>query len=111
MRNTAINRILKPSLSFIGESDGGLTPVADREVSKEFRHVASSEYLMNSCKMSSTLFMAEIRRKNTTFDTFSPQEFASTTRGARSCHVTINSFLFRAFRVEFLKVLFMFGIL
>lgn len=80
MRNTAINGVLKPSLSFIRDGNGGLAAVADREMREQLRSITSTKNLMDSCKMRSTLFMAEIRGKNTALNTFPSQEFAGTTR-------------------------------
>lgn len=87
MRDTSINGVLKPGLSFIRDCNGGLAAFAHREVSKEFGDITSTKNLVNGCKMGSSLFMAEVRSKNTAPHTFPPQEFASTTRRARACHL------------------------
>lgn len=91
MWNTAINGILNPSLSFIGERDSGLAPVTHRNLSEELRHVASSKHLMNSSEVARTVFVGEIRCENTAFYTFSSQEFAGTTRWTGSRHRSIPS--------------------
>lgn len=81
MRNAAIDGILEPGLSFVGDGDSSLASIADREVCQELGNIAGTKDLVNSCKMSSTLFMAEIWGKNTAPHTFSPEEFAGTTGG------------------------------
>jgi len=87
MSNTAINWILKSSLSFIRDGDSSFTTVTHRKVSKELWNITCSKNLMNGCKMSGTLFMAKVRSKNTTSHTLSSQEFAGSTR--RTSHVGI----------------------
>lgn len=87
MGDTAIDGILKPSLSFIRDGNSGFATITHRKVSEELRHIASSKNLVYSWEMRSSLFMAEIRSKNTPPHTFPPQEFAGTTGGTSSSHI------------------------
>nr|GMD61001.1 hypothetical protein BHE74_00017168 [Ipomoea batatas] len=87
VRNAAINGILKPGLSFIGDGNGGLGAVPNGEMREKLRSITGTKNLMDGCKMGSSLFMAEIGGKNTALNAFSSQEFAGTTRGA-TCRPT-----------------------
>lgn len=47
MGNTAIDRILKPSLGLVGDGDGGFGAVTDWKVGKELGDIACTKDLMN----------------------------------------------------------------
>ena len=86
VRNAAIDGILKASLSFIRDGNSSLTALSNREASKKLRHIAGSKHLMNGGKVRGSLFVAEVRSKNTPSDTFSSQELAGSTWRTRACH-------------------------
>lgn len=50
MRDTAINRVMKTSLSFVGDGDNSFTSIMDWNIKQELRDVACSKHLVNSCK-------------------------------------------------------------
>lgn len=50
MRDTAIHRVMKTSLSFVGDGDNSFTSIMDWDLKQELRDVAGSKHLMNSCE-------------------------------------------------------------
>lgn len=84
--DTAIDGILKPSLGLIRNGDSSLTALSEWKTSEKLRDIAGPKDLVNGSKMGGTLFMAEIRCKNTPSDTFPSQEFAGSTWRTRTCH-------------------------
>nr|GME00177.1 hypothetical protein Iba_chr15fCG2870 [Ipomoea batatas] len=53
-RNAAINGILKPGLSFIGDGNGGLSAVADGETREQPRSITGTKNLMDGCEIGSS---------------------------------------------------------
>lgn len=80
MRNTSVNGVFEPSLSFIGYGDRGSRAITHRKMSKQLRHIACPEDLVNGRKVRSALLVAEVRRENAASHAFSSQKFASSTR-------------------------------
>jgi len=50
MRDTSINRVMKTSLSFVGDGDDSFTSIMDWNIKQELRNVACSKHLVNSCE-------------------------------------------------------------
>jgi len=78
--NTTINRVTEPGLGFISNGDNSLTPVMDREMQEEFRHIAGSEHLMYGREPGHPLLGAKIRGKYAVRCAFSPEKFACSAR-------------------------------
>lgn len=76
MRNAAIDRVLNPGLSFVGDGHSSLTTVRQGEIGEEFGDIASTKHLVNCSKMGCTLLMAEVRCKHTPSNALPPQELA-----------------------------------
>lgn len=83
MRDTAIDRILQPSLSFVRDRDRGLAAVGDREVSEKLGSVACPEDLVDGREVRGAEFVAEVRGKDAAIDTLSSKKLASSTRRRR----------------------------
>nr|GMD98488.1 hypothetical protein BHE74_00017168 [Ipomoea batatas] len=54
VRNAAINGILKPGLSFIGDGNGGVGAVFDGEMREQLRSITGTKNLMDGFKMGSS---------------------------------------------------------
>lgn len=87
MRDATIDRILQPSLGFVRDGDCSLRSISQREVQQELREIARPEDLVDCCKVRRALFMAEVRGEDAAPDTLPPQEFASSTGRAKTCHL------------------------
>lgn len=89
MRDTTIYRIMKTSLSFVGDGDNSFTSIMDWNVKQELRDVACSKHLVNSCKSCCSLLRWEVRCEYTIWCTLPPQELACTTWWTCSCSRTV----------------------
>jgi len=69
MRNAAIDGVLTASLSFIIDCSSGFTSILHGKMREQFRSIAGSKHLVNCCKMGSSLFMAKVWGKHTSFYT------------------------------------------
>ena len=76
---TSVNGILKPTLSFILEYNGNPIMITYRKLGQELGSITDTKNLVDSCKMSKSFFMAEVRGKDTPLGTFSSPDFANTT--------------------------------
>lgn len=90
MRDTAINRVMKTSLSFIGDGYNSFTSIMDWNIKQELRNVTCSKHLVNSCESCCSLLRWKIRCKYTIGCALPPQELACTARWtcSRRCTVT-----------------------
>ncbi|KAJ0797690.1 hypothetical protein HanPI659440_Chr04g0176701 [Helianthus annuus] len=85
MSNTAIDRVSKPSLSFITYSYHCINPLVHRYIQKEFGHITCSKHLVHRSEMASTLFGIEIWGEYAVSHTLSSQELACSTWSTTSC--------------------------
>lgn len=86
MGDAAINGVLEPGLSLVGDRDGGLKAVGQRQVHEQLPDIASPKDLVDGGEVGSTLLVAEVGCEDATGHALPPEKLAGTAGRPKTGH-------------------------
>ena len=85
--DAAVDGVAQPRLRLVGDGDGGLGAVGERQVGEELGHVAGAEHLVDGGEVRRALLVAEVGREHAPAHALAPQELARAARRPEPCHL------------------------
>jgi len=78
--DAAVDGVAQPGLRLVGDGDGGLRAVGERQVREKLGHVAGAEHLVDGGEVRRALLVAEVGREDAAAHALAPQELARPAR-------------------------------
>jgi len=92
--DAAIDGVAEAGLRLVGDSDGGLGAVGERQVGEQLGHVAGAEHLVDGGEVRRPLLVAEVWREHAPAHALAPQKLARAARRSKSRHLGRRFFFF-----------------